>query len=91
MNKTEMIKDLFINYIGNGNSTKKEIALMENIDKNMSTLNKILNKKCKKKLNKLCNDYDKINEIEVEQAFTRGFSYAVQLMAEAFSQKQMIN
>lgn len=87
MNSDEIIKDLFINYVGYGETSSKSFLLNERIDENTKKLNKIINKKHKHKLETLCKDYEQVNLMETEKAFTRGFSFAVQLMAEAFSQK----
>ena len=87
MNTTEMIKDLFINFFGSGETSQKEFLLREEINENTKKLNQIINKKHKNKLKTLCDDYDEINIIIEERGFTRGFSFAVQLMAEAFSQR----
>lgn len=87
MNSEEIIKDLFVNYVGCGETSSKSFLLNERIDENTKKLNRILSKKHKKKLKTLCDDYKNVNLIETEKAFTRGFSFAVQLMAEAFSQK----
>ena len=87
MNSEEIIKDLFVNYVGYGETSSKNFLLNERIDENTKKLNRILSKKHKKKLKTLCDDYENVNLIETEKAFTRGFSFTVQLMAEAFSQK----
>ena len=87
MNSEELIKDIFVNYVGYGETSSKTLLLNERIDENTKKLNKIINKKNRKKLKTLCDDYEEVNLIETENCFVRGFSFAVQLMAEAFSQK----
>ena len=87
MNSEEIIKDIFVNYVGYGETSSKTLLLNERIDENTKKLNKIINKKNRKKLKTLCDDYEEVNLIETENCFVRGFSFAVQLMAEAFSQK----
>ena len=87
MNSEELIKDIFVNYVGYEETSSKTLLLNERIDENTKKLNKIINKKNRKKLKTLCDDYEEVNLIETENCFVRGFSFAVQLMAEAFSQK----
>lgn len=83
----EMIKDLFINYVTSGQMSRKCYLLNDRIDKNITELKRIMYKKNKKKLDKLCDDFMEINSIECEDAFAEGFSFAVQLMSESFSRK----
>lgn len=85
----EMIKDLYINYIdGYGTMPRKCYLLNERLDTNIKELKKRLrNKKDKKRLEKICNDYEEINTIECDESFACGFSFAVQLLSEAFSRK----
>ena len=87
MNSEEIIKDIFVNYVGYKETSSKTLLLNERIDENTKKLNKIISKKHRKKLKTLCDDYEEVNLIETENCFVRGFSFAVQLMAEAFSQK----
>lgn len=83
----EIIKDLYINYVGCGDTTRIDYLLTDRIDSIIKELQKKINNKHKKKLETLCNDYEKVNLIETEQAFTRGFAFAVQLLSEAYSHK----
>ena len=83
----EMIKDLFINYVGFGDVTRKDYLLKDRIDATTKELQRNLNNKNRKKLDRISNDYQEINLIETEESFARGFAFAVQLLSEAFAQK----
>ena len=83
MKSTEIIKDLSINYIGHGAMPRKCYLLNHRIDKNITDLKEILYKKNKKKLDKLCDDFTRLNSIECEESVVDGFSFAVQLLSEA--------
>ena len=83
----EIIKDLYTNYVGSGDITRTDYLLNDRIDTTTKELQKKMSNKYKKKLEKLCNDYQKVSLIETEQAFTRGFAFAVQLLSEAFAEK----
>lgn len=82
-----MIKDLYVNYVGVGDITRKDYLLNDRIDAITKELQRKLNNKNKKKLEKLCNNYQEINLMETEESFARGFAFAVQLLSEAFAQK----
>lgn len=81
------IKDLYINHVGPGSSTRMSYLLNERIDQNTKHLKKVINFKHKKKLETLCKDYEQLNLMETERAFSRGFAYATQLLSEAFNHK----
>lgn len=83
----EIIKDLYINYVGCGDTTRTDYLLNDRIDTTIKELQKKISNKHKKKLERICNDYQKVNLIETEQAFTRGFAFAVQLLSEAYTHK----
>jgi len=87
MKKLEIIKDLYTNYVGSGETTRKDYLLNDRINEITKELQRELKNKHKRKLERLCNDYQQINLIEAEQSFTRGFSFAVQLLSEAFAEK----
>lgn len=82
---SEIIKELFTNFVGNGDIPAKLFLLNGRIDDNTKLLNKVISKRYKKKLETLCKDYEEVNLIQTDEAFTRGFSFAVQLLAESFS------
>ena len=77
MSSTEMIKDLFINYIDGCGEMPIKYQKLKNK----------LSKKDKKKLLKLCDNFFEVNGIECEESFIRGFAFATQLMSSAFSYK----
>jgi len=81
------IKDLYINHVGPGSSTRMSYLLNERIDQNTKHLKKVIKFKHKNKLKTLCDDYEQLNSIEAEEAFKRGFAYATQLLSEAFNEK----
>ncbi len=83
----KLIKDLFRNYVGLGDTTIKDFLLNDRIDITTKELQKLINNKHKKKLERLCNDYQEVNLIETEHSFIKGFSFAVQLLSEAYAQK----
>ncbi len=82
-----IIKDLYINYLENGEIPHKYHILFERVDTTTKELSKVMNKRNKKKLNRLCNDYEEIITIEADTAFKDGFSFAVKLMSEAYANK----
>lgn len=87
MNSDSLIKELFTNFVDTGEMPTKVFLLNDRIDENTKKLNSILKTKHKEKLKTLCRDYEEVNLIQTEHAFERGFSFAVQLLAEAFSHK----
>ena len=87
MKSAEVIKDLYINYVGHGAMPRRYYLLNNRIDKNITELKKIMYKKNKKKLDKLCDDFTQMNIIECDESFIDGFSFAVQLLSEAFNRK----
>lgn len=87
MNSDELIKELFTNFVGNEPTSAKEVLLNTRIDENTKILNKVIKPKHKKKLEILCKDYEEVNLMQTDEAFARGFSFAVQLMTEAFNHK----
>ena len=87
MSSDELIKELFTNFVGNGDTPAKVFLLNQRIDENTKKLNQAIKKKHKSKLETLCKDYEEVNLMQMDNAFVRGFSFGVQLMAEAFNQK----
>lgn len=88
MKSTEMIKDLFINYVdGVEEMPRKYQILNDKIDTSTKYLERKLNKKDRKKLLKLCDDFFEVNGIECEESFVCGFAFATQLLSSAFSYK----
>ena len=83
-----IIRELFYNFVESSELPRKYYLLTERVDDTTKKLNKSLNKKNKKKLERLCNDYEEILAFEVENAFGDGFSLAVQLMSEAFGRSK---
>lgn len=87
MQSNEIIKDLYINYVSGSQLPRKYYLLFERVETTTKQLKRIMNKKNKKKLEKLCDDYEEIISIESDEAFVDGFSFAVQLLTEAFNRK----
>lgn len=83
----ELIRDLYNNYVESGEMPRKCYLLNDRIDKTITELKRKMKKRNKKKLDLLCEDHIELNLIETEEAFIRGFSFATQLLSEAFSQK----
>lgn len=87
MSSDNLIKDIFTNYVGFGDVSKEYYMLSERIDVNTKMLNKVINNRHKKIFEKLCNDYEELNIIQSEDAFVRGFVFAVHLLSEAYAHK----
>lgn len=85
--QSEIIKELYCNFVESSELPHKCHLLYDRISTNTKDLKKIMCKKYKKKLERLCEDYEEINTIEVDNAFVDGFSFAVQLMSEAYAHK----
>ena len=83
----EIIRDLYINFVGPGDMPRKGYLLNDRIDTNKKDLLHRLHKKDKKKFEQICKDYEETNLLECEEAFIRGFSFAVQLMSEAYGRE----
>lgn len=88
MQSNGIIKDLYINFVGASEHPHKYYLLFERVDTNTKQLKRIINKKNKRKLEKLCDDYEEIISIESDEAFIDGFSFAVQLLSEAYSRNK---
>ena len=82
-----IIKDLYYNFIQCSELPRKYHLLVERADETTKKLSKVLNKKNKKKLDRLCNDYEEIISLEIDNAFSDGFGFAVRLISEAYSRK----
>lgn len=82
-----LIKDLYTNFVDSSESPHLCYLLYERIDTTTAELKSVLYKENRKKLERLCQDYEKINLMETDRAFVDGFSFAVKLMAEAFANK----
>lgn len=87
MSSSDLIKDIFTNYVGHGDMSREYYLLNNRIDVNTKILNKIINKKHKERFKTLCKDYEKINLELSDESFVRGFSFAVHLLSQAYSQK----
>ena len=85
--QSEIIKELYGNFVEGGEPPHLCHLLYERIDTTKTELNSILYKNNRKKLERICNDFEEINLMETDRAFVDGFSFAVKLMAEAFSHK----
>ena len=83
----EIIRNLYINFVGPGDMPRKCYLLNDRIDTNKKDLLHRLHKKDKKKFEQICKDYEETNLLECEEAFIRGFSFATQLLGEAYSNK----
>lgn len=87
MSSDSLIKELYTNFVDVGEMPTRVTLLNGRIDENTKKLNSILKPKHRQKLETLCKDYEEVNLMQTDQAFERGFSFAVQLLAEAFSHK----
>lgn len=86
--KKSLISDLYHNYITETEQPRIYFLLLERIDTNTKKLKKHMNNRNKKILQRICDDYDKITALETDNAFADGFSFAMQIMLEAFNRKQ---
>ena len=82
-----LIKELYYNFVGSSELTRKYHLLVERADDTAKQLRKVMNKKNKKKLERLCDDYEEIISLEVDNAFCDGFAFATQLLSEAYTRK----
>ena len=71
MPSEEIIKDLYINFVESGESSRRCFLLRERIDTNTKELNKILYKGNQKKLERIVKDFEEINMSETEREFVR--------------------
>ena len=85
--KESLIKDLYCNFVDSSEPPHLCHLLTERIDTTTAELKLILYKKNKKKLDRLCKDYEEINLMETDRAFVDGFAFAVKLMSEAYAHK----
>ena len=83
-----LIKSLYNNFVEGSEPSHRCHLLYERIDDNTKSLKKSINKRNKKKLDMICNDYEATNTMEVEEAFADGFSFAVKLLSEAYAHKE---
>ena len=81
----KLIKEIYHNLIESSELPIKHHLLNARVDETTKQLERIMNKKNKKKLEQLCKDYEEILALEVENAFEDGFSSAVQLMSEVYN------
>lgn len=82
-----IIKMLYTEFVTSSEPSRRNYLLNDRIDFTIKELNKMMNKKQKKKFERLCDDYEKINSEDTERAFVDGFSFAIQLMSEAYAHK----
>lgn len=83
-----IIKELFYNFVESSEPPRKYYLLLDRINDNTQQLRKTMNKKNKKRLQGICDDYEQMTAFETDTAFCDGFSLAVQLMSEAFGRSQ---
>lgn len=83
----EIIKDLYYNFVESSELPRKYHLLCDRISANDKDLKKIMKKKHRKKLEMIIEDYEEIITISTDNAFIDGFSFAVQLMSEAYGHK----
>lgn len=83
----EIIKDLYYNFVESSELPRKYHLLCDRISANDKDLKKIIKKKHRKKLEMIIEDYEEIITITTDNAFIDGFSFAVQLMSEAYGHK----
>lgn len=83
----EIIKDLYYNFVESSELPRKYHLLCDRISANDKDLKKIIKKKHRKKLEMIIEDYEEIISITTDNAFVDGFSFAVQLMSEAYGHK----
>lgn len=81
----KLITEIYHNLIESSELPRKHHLLIERVDITTKQLKKVMNKKNKKKLEQLCKDYEEILALEVDNAFSDGFSFAIKLMAEVYS------
>lgn len=85
--QVELIRSLYREFARGSDPSRRNYLLNDRIDFTIKELNKMMNKKQKKKFERLCDDYEKINSEDTERAFIDGFSLAVQLLSEAYAHK----
>lgn len=83
----EIIKDLYYNFVESSELPRKYHLLCDRISANTKDLKKVMKKKHIKKLEMIVEDYEEIITITTDNAFIDGFSFAVQLMSEAYGHK----
>lgn len=83
----EIIKDLYYNFVESSELPRKYHLLCDRISANEKFLKKIIKKKHIQKLEMIVEDYEEIITITTDNAFIDGFSFAVQLMSEAYGHK----
>lgn len=82
-----IINMLYREFVKGSEPSRRWYLLNERVDTTIKELNKMMSKKQKKKFERLCDDYEKINSEDTERAFVDGFSFAIQLMSEAYAHK----
>ena len=82
-----IIQDLYVNFVGTSEYPRRYHLLNGRIDEVTRELNNKMNPKLKKKLKRLCDDYEEVYSIGTEEAFISGFSFAIHLMTEAYAHK----
>lgn len=83
-----LLQSLYHNFVEESEPPRKYYVILESIDANTEQLKRILNKKNKKRLQIICDNYEKISAIESDIAFTDGFTLGVQLMSEAYASRK---
>ena len=82
-----LIKSIYVNFVGSNEYPRKYHLLNDRIDTITKELNIKMKPELKSKLKILCDDYEEVYNIGTEEAFTTGFSFAIQLLSEAYAHK----
>ena len=85
--QSEIIKELYTNFVESSELPRKYHLLCDRISANTKDIKKVMKKKHRKKLDMIVDDYEEIITITGDNAFVDGFSFAVQLMSEAYGHK----
>lgn len=80
-----LLQSLYHNFVEESEPPREYYVILESIDANTEQLKRILNKKNKKRLQMICDNYEKVSAIESDIAFADGFNLGVQLMSEAYA------
>lgn len=88
MRHSKRIRDLFNNYLLEEiKMPKKYYDISDEIENLKKDISEQLSDKYIDKLEKLCQKFFDMNDIDVEESFVAGYSLGTQLTAEAFDSK----